>query len=33
VPGTRADDLETLIKALRAGLNSDGPSLIELTCP
>ncbi len=33
VPGTRADDLDTLIKALRAGLDSDGPSLIELTCP
>ena len=33
VPGTRADDLDTFISALRAGFESSGPSVIELTCP
>lgn len=33
LPGTRADDLDSFVKALSDGLASDGPSLIELTCP
>ncbi len=30
LPGTRAEDMETLVKALRDGIEGDGPSLIEL---
>jgi len=33
VPGTRADDLDSFVAALSAGLTNEGPSLIELTCP
>jgi len=33
VPGSRADDLESFVKALDEGLSTDGPSLIELVCP
>ncbi len=33
VPGTRADDMDSFVKALSAGLSSDGPSLIEVVCP
>lgn len=33
VPGTRAEDTDSFVKALSAGLSSDGPSLIEVVCP
>ena len=33
VPGTRAEDTDGFVKALSAGLSSDGPSLIEVVCP
>ena len=33
VPGTRAEDIDTFVKALKDGLASDGPSLIEVVCP
>ena len=33
VPGTRAADMETFAKALRTGLEGEGPSLIEVVCP
>jgi len=33
VPGTRVDTAEGFAKALRGGLSSDGPSLIEVACP
>lgn len=33
VPGTRVEDMESFAKALSEGLQSDGPSLIEVTCP
>ncbi|WP_171231018.1 acetolactate synthase large subunit [Ruegeria sp. HKCCA6707] len=33
IPGTRADDMDSFVKALSAGLSSEGPSLIEVVCP
>ncbi|MGB3247095.1 MAG: acetolactate synthase large subunit [Sulfitobacter sp.] len=33
VPGTRVDTMEGFVKSLKAGLDSDGPSLIEVICP
>lgn len=33
VPGTRTEDMESFAKALSAGLQNDGPSLIEIPCP
>lgn len=33
VPGRRADDMEGFVKALTAGLESEGPFLIEVACP
>lgn len=33
IPGTRAGDMESFAKALKDGLSSDGPSLIEVACP
>ncbi|MEM1385706.1 MAG: acetolactate synthase large subunit [Pseudomonadota bacterium] len=33
VPGQKADDMERFNAALEAGLSSDGPYLIEVTCP
>ena len=32
VPGTRAEDMETFVRALRAGIEGTGPSLIEVVC-
>ncbi len=33
VPATRADDIDSFVKALADGLASEGPSLIEVACP
>jgi len=33
VPGARAEDMESFTRALAAGLESGGPSLIEVVCP
>ncbi|WP_306116046.1 MULTISPECIES: acetolactate synthase large subunit [unclassified Roseovarius] len=33
VPATRAEDMESFAKALSGGLQSSGPSLIEVVCP
>ncbi len=33
VPATRAEDMEAFVKAVSDGLQSDGPSLIEVVCP
>lgn len=33
VPGTRARDMDGFVRALRNGLESEGPSLIEVACP
>lgn len=33
LPASRATDMESFVKALRDGLASDGPSLIEVVCP
>ena len=33
VPGTRAEDADSFVKALSAGLSDGGPSLIEVACP
>jgi len=33
VPASRADDMESFIKAFQAGISQDGPSLIEVVCP
>lgn len=33
VSGQKADDMESFCTALKAGLQSDGPYLIEVTCP
>ena len=33
VPATRVEDVESLAKALSAGLSGGGPSLIEIMCP
>ncbi len=33
VPAARAEHMEGFVKALTAGLESDGPSLIEVVCP
>jgi acetolactate synthase-1/2/3 large subunit len=33
VPATRAEDIGSFVKALRAGLSEAGPSLIEVVCP
>ncbi|NNJ77234.1 MAG: acetolactate synthase large subunit, partial [Anderseniella sp.] len=33
VSGARADDMESFCTALQAGLQSEGPYLIEVTCP
>ena len=33
VPATRAEDIGSFVKALRAGLSEAGPSLIEVDCP
>lgn len=33
VPATRAKDIGSFVKALRAGLSEAGPSLIEVVCP
>ncbi len=32
-PGTRAEDIDSFVKALSAGLADNGPSLIEVACP
>ncbi|NRB04133.1 MAG: acetolactate synthase large subunit, partial [Rhodobacteraceae bacterium] len=32
VPGRRADDMESFVSALQAGVQGDGPSLIEVVC-
>jgi acetolactate synthase-1/2/3 large subunit len=32
VPGARADDMESFVRALQGGLASGGPSLIEVAC-
>lgn len=33
VPGTRAEDMDSFVHALTAGLSDSGPSLIEVVCP
>ena len=33
VPATRADDMDDFVKAFSDGMASDGPSLIEVSCP
>ncbi|MBW4708204.1 acetolactate synthase large subunit [Roseobacter sp. YSTF-M11] len=33
VPASRTDDMDSFVRALKAGLDSDGPSLIEVVCP
>ncbi len=33
VPATRAKDMDSFVRAVSAGLDSDGPSLIEVVCP
>ena len=33
IPARRAEDMDGFIAAFRAGMSSDGPSLIELVCP